>query len=891
MMSDFSSWFQQITGRAPHPWQAALAAGADPGDRLLRVPTGFGKTLGVLGAWVFHRVIRADLRWPCRLVWVLPMRTLVEQTELEARALLEKAGLLWDGEGAHAGRVGVHVLMGGAEAGGFHLHPSDPAVLIGTQDMLLSRALNRGYGAARARWPMEFGLLSQDALWVLDEVQLMGVGFATAMQLAAFRHAAPSLRPCHSWAMSATLQQRWIEQSPDTGALAQALATTALGDGDRQLPLWAGSEKPITRLDLGAPAAQAAKILEEHGALSTADPLTLVVCNTVERATALAEELGRRAPAGVSVNLIHSRFRGHERSSWKEGLLRRDAGAGSRVLVATQVVEAGVDLSADLLFTELCPWPSLVQRLGRLARRGGRGAAFVLGLTLPKQAPPYEEDDLAAAAGALERLSDASPRALDEFEKENDELLPSLYRFEPPHLLLREEIEELFDTTADLSGGDLDVSRYIREGEERDLSVAWVALERDARGRALAPASELRPPREALCAVPFLTARDWLCGRKSGGVEPRRPRAGVSAFLWDYLDGAWRPLTAREELRPGVVVLVDAAVGGYDPRRGFDPGSRAPAPPLPLVVADRQERADAAEEQDDLSQAAWQTIGFHGGAVADELAALLGGLGPLGQAGAELGALLRLAARWHDLGKAHPAFQGAISGEDRPERSDLAKAPPRAWAKGRCLYRMSVGDPPRVEARRGLRHELASTLALFDVLLRWAPPEHPARLGPWAAALGGEAPRGAAGEQPGPLEREILALSAEDFDLVAFLVLAHHGKLRARMHAAPADQDAPPREGALPIRGIYEGDRLPAVALRAVDGASALLPESRLSLEPAALGVSPLTGRSWTERVDALRARLGPFALAWLEALLRAADVRASRDLALSDPALVEVSP
>ncbi len=36
--------------------------------------------------------------------------------------------------------------------------------------MLLSRALNRGYATGRARWPLEFGLLSHDALWILDGV-------------------------------------------------------------------------------------------------------------------------------------------------------------------------------------------------------------------------------------------------------------------------------------------------------------------------------------------------------------------------------------------------------------------------------------------------------------------------------------------------------------------------------------------------------------------------------------------------------------------------------------------------------------------------------------------------------------------------------------------------
>jgi CRISPR-associated endonuclease/helicase Cas3 len=191
--SDFSEWFGRFASRpggapwTPREWQVALAGDDEPRSRLVRIPTGYGKTLGVLAAWAYHRLERNDERWPRRLVWTLPMRVLVEQTADEVRQCLERLELLWQPGADHRGKVGVHLLMGGADAGGeWNLYPEECAVFVATQDMALSRALNRGYASPRARWPMELGLLSHDVLWVLDEVQLMDVGLATTAQLQSF---------------------------------------------------------------------------------------------------------------------------------------------------------------------------------------------------------------------------------------------------------------------------------------------------------------------------------------------------------------------------------------------------------------------------------------------------------------------------------------------------------------------------------------------------------------------------------------------------------------------------------------------------------------------------------------------------------------------------------
>jgi CRISPR-associated endonuclease/helicase Cas3 len=139
----------------------------------------------------------------------------------------------------------------------------------------------------------------------------------------------------------------------------------------------------------------------------------------------------------------------------------------------------------------------------------------------------------------------------------------------------------------------------------------------------------------------------------------------------------------------------------------------------------------------------------------------------------------------------------------------------------------------------------------------------------------GEAPASVAEKSNATdLEKLVLACTAPEFDLLAYLVLSHHGKVRVALHAGPKDQEYVARdERGLPIRGVREGDALPAISL---DGSSTL-PSRSLTLAPAALGLSPVMGRSWRDRTAALLRSHGPGALAWLEALLIAADRRASK--------------
>jgi CRISPR-associated endonuclease/helicase Cas3 len=202
----------------------------------------------------------------------------------------------------------------------------------------------------------------------------------------------------------------------------------------------------------------------------------------------------------------------------------------------------------------------------------------------------------------------------------------------------------------------------------------------------------------------------------------------------------------------------------------------------------------------------------------------------------------------------------------------------------------------------GFRHELASALALFAVLLHYKP-DHPALLGKWSDWLiskrtqppgismnGGDITTtpneiGTRSESIPGFVSDLLSCSEEDFDLLIYLVASHHGKVRLALHASPSDQEYVDRTGdgrGLPIRGVRDGDVLQSVRMRIDDHPTAPL---TLSLEPAAMGLSNVTGRSWRERAQSVLDRLGPIQLGYLEAVFRAADVRASK-LQTMDPAI-----
>jgi CRISPR-associated endonuclease/helicase Cas3 len=98
---------------------------------------------------------------------------------------------------------------------------------------------------------------------------------------------------------------------------------------------------------------------------------TLIVCNHVPSAQMVYDELRNKVEGPIA--LLHSRFCRRDRDCIESSLQSKLP----KVLVATQVVEVSLDIDFDRAFSDPAPIDALVQRLGRVNRRGEKPLADV----------------------------------------------------------------------------------------------------------------------------------------------------------------------------------------------------------------------------------------------------------------------------------------------------------------------------------------------------------------------------------------------------------------------------------------------------------------------------------------------------------------------------------
>lgn len=787
---NYEDFFTKIASFPPFPYQELLASQAWP--ELVDVPTGLGKTAAILGAFLWKR-LNSDGDTGRRLIYCLPMRSLVEQTHKVATDMCAKAAEFFpDGHEPSA-----HILMGGDVDTSWVRDPLGNKIIIGTQDMLLSRALNRGYAVTRYKWPVHFSLMSNDCLWILDETQLIGVGIETTAQLTAFRQKMGTLGPAHTVWMSATLGQAQLA-TVDHPVPTEGFRTHTLGGQDKDLEqvtkrLGARKHSACSTVSLNKTNAKsyakdlAAEVSTLHKARGG---LTLVVVNRVDRAQQIFSALKKLVAIESPVALIHSRFRSVDRQR-QEAIL---FSTGDRIVVSTQAIEAGVDVSARTLLSELCPWPSLVQRLGRLNRYGEQDAGKFHWIDIQPNddkdqiALPYEVGELSAARKLMSFLSDAGPSSLAQVQYEAPRKVRPVLR--------RRDLLDLFDTSADLSGNDVDVSRYIRDNQDSDIQIYFRDWDGDV------PESMTEPRREELCRVSVAAARMLLKALK---------KRDHKAWGWDALNSRFIEV---EHAWAGQVWLLSPSLGIYSEELGYTGKIGSKDCPAPVDGPTLEDIAGMSGDPDS-SLGRWVGLTEHLGHVEREIEALVTGLPE------NIALALRTAARWHDVGKAHPAFQEKLV--------EPAKEDPVMAAPGEGLWAKSSHSLRHKGSRRHFRHELASALAYLY---------------------------------------SDRAKSEEERSLVTYLIAAHHGKVRLSIRSLPTEQrpEEPNRRFAL---GVWDGDHLPRVELPTGD----VVEPEKLSLACMAIGEG-----SWAERALDLRnaSDLGPFRIAYLETLLRVADWIAS---------------
>lgn len=428
-------WIRQaFGGNEPLPWQARLLARFKAGDfpSSLDIPTGLGKT-AVMSVWLVARALGAPVAR--RLVYVVDRRAVVDQATgvaLVLRQLVGEDPTLKQALGLESGaELPISTLRGQfADNREWLTDPSSPAIVIGTVDMIGSRLLFEGYGVSRRMRPYHAGLLGADTLLVLDEAHLVPPFERLLRQIAEdVKRTSPRFAPEAPELRDVVPKFRLLSLSATGRDDAAALR---LDDADRAHPVvkqrLAASKKLEVRAD-AEPKELAARIAKEAWALAKNGKVAvrcIVFCDRRKDAQAVYDLLAKQTSSD-QVELFTGGRRVWERKRAAEWLTQHGFIAGEKVVaskptfvVATSAGEVGVDLDADHMISDLVAWERMVQRLGRVNRRGdGAASVVVIPRALDEKTDEAEKALLGAARALLDELprhasrgQDASPAAL-----------------------------------------------------------------------------------------------------------------------------------------------------------------------------------------------------------------------------------------------------------------------------------------------------------------------------------------------------------------------------------------------------------------------------------------------------------------------------------------------
>jgi CRISPR-associated endonuclease/helicase Cas3 len=358
------------------------------------IPTGLGKT-SIIIIWLLALVQHAEakqIRLPRRLVYVVNRRTVVDQAtrtvERIRLRLLEPERPDWKDHADTLKSIavvlhelcasdglplGVSTLRGElADNEEWKADPARPAIVVGTIDMIGSKLLFSGYGDGRYGRTHHAGLIGHDALIVHDEAHLTpafnDLLRAVAQEQGHEAERTANARPVRVVELSATRLEAdgkpfTLEPEDRDDRVVQERMTAT-----KRLHLY-----PVPTDSV------ASKIVELSKTHEASPSKVLIYLRTPAQAQQVASAL-MTALGDERVALLTGTIRGHERDALVESnpVYRALLDPGVRVeqsvyLVSTSAGEVGIDLDADHLVCDLTTLDALIQRLGRVNRRGGKG--------------------------------------------------------------------------------------------------------------------------------------------------------------------------------------------------------------------------------------------------------------------------------------------------------------------------------------------------------------------------------------------------------------------------------------------------------------------------------------------------------------------------------------
>jgi len=339
-------------------WEYIQVAERSP--LLLKAPTGSGKTEAVLAPFL-SQFIDNKIAIAPRMIYVLPMRVLVDSVAERIKK--------------YAHRISPHITVE-VQHGDVPNSPFFIAdIVVTTLDQFL-------YGFARAsgqvgrHLDIPAGSIASSFV-VFDEAHMYRDGFTFSIMRALIEILHKSHIPfvLMTATMPNILEKSLFEEIPlqDNQKIIGNISTGAnLKITIEDAPLYSNGNVNISEKLLNK--------ISKHK--------TLIVVNQVKRSQKIYEEVKSRLDLNnEQIVLLHSRFTKVDRKEheikavslipYKEnGKIIIPEGAG--IVVSTQVLEAGIDFSAELLLTELAPADSIIQRAGRCARYEGESGEMII---------------------------------------------------------------------------------------------------------------------------------------------------------------------------------------------------------------------------------------------------------------------------------------------------------------------------------------------------------------------------------------------------------------------------------------------------------------------------------------------------------------------------------